>query len=60
MQTMHIGPYADEPATIARMHTFAHENGYTLCQKHHEIYLGNPVKAEPSKLKTILRLPVEK
>lgn len=60
VQTMHIGPYADEPATVARMHTFAHENSYSLCQRHHEIYLGNPVRAEPSKLKTILRLPVEK
>jgi hypothetical protein len=60
VQTMHIGPYADEPATVARMEAFAQENGYTLCYKHHEIYLGNPLRADPSKLKTILRHPVEK
>ena len=60
VQTMHVGPYADEPATIARMEAFAQENGYTIRRRHHEIYLGNPLRAEPSKLKTILRLPVEK
>ncbi len=59
-QTMHIGPYADEPATMARMEVFALENGYNLRHKHHEIYLGNPLRAEPSKLKTILRHPIEK
>ena len=59
-QTMHVGPYADEPATVARMEAFAQENGYAFCNKHHEIYLGNPLRADPSKLKTILRHPVEK
>ena len=60
VQTMHIGPYADEPATVTRMETFAQENGYALSNKHHEIYLGNPLRADPSKLKTILRHPIEK
>ncbi len=60
MQTMHIGPYAEEPATIERMKAFAHENGYALCGKHHEIYLGDPRRAQPEKLKTILRHPVQK
>lgn len=60
VQTMHIGPYADEPATVARMEAFAQENGYKLSHKHHEIYLGNPLRADPAKLKTILRHPVEK
>jgi hypothetical protein len=60
VQTMHIGPYADEPATVARMESFAQENGYTLCRKHHEIYLGNPLRADPAKLKTVLRHPVVK
>ena len=58
MQTMHVGPYADEPATIARMHAFAEENGYRLRGKHHEIYLGDPRRSKPDKLKTILRQPV--
>ncbi len=60
VQTMHIGPYAEEPATVDRMKAFAKENGYTLSHKHHEIYLGNPLRADPTKLKTILRHPVDK
>jgi hypothetical protein len=60
MQTMHIGPYAEEPATIARMQAFAEQNGYILRGKHHEIYLGDPRRADPSKLKTVLRHPIQK
>ncbi len=60
VQTMHIGPYADEPATVAKMDAFAAEQGYAKRGKHHEIYLGNPLRADPAKLKTILRHPVEK
>lgn len=59
MQTMHIGPYSDEPATLARMGAFARENGYVLCGKHHEIYLGDPRRSAPEKLKTILRHPIQ-
>ena len=58
VQTMHVGPYAEEPATIARMHAFAQENGYRLCGKHHEIYLGDPRRASPEKMKTVLRHPI--
>ena len=58
VQIMHIGPYATEPATKERMEAFARENGYSLCGRHHEIYLGNPLRAEPEKLKTVLRQPV--
>jgi hypothetical protein len=58
MQTMHVGPYAEEPATIARMHAFAQENGYRLRGKHHEIYLGDPRRASPEKMKTVLRHPI--
>jgi hypothetical protein len=64
MQVMHIGPYATEPATVERMREFAVANGYEDLVgqggKHHEIYMGDPRKAEPSKLKTILRHPVRK
>jgi hypothetical protein len=64
MQTMHIGPYATEPATVERMRTFAAENGYRdrvgSGGKHHEIYTGDPRRAKPEKLKTILRHPIEK
>lgn len=64
VQVMHIGPYATEPATVERMRAFAAENGYrdrvSLGGKHHEIYMGDPRKADPAKLKTVLRHPVEK
>ncbi|HEY6073856.1 MAG TPA: GyrI-like domain-containing protein [Anaerolineales bacterium] len=64
VQAMHIGPYATEPATIEEMRAFAAANGYRdrvgPGGKHHEIYLGDPRKADPAKLKTVLRHPVEK
>jgi len=64
MQVMHIGPYADEPATVERMRAFAVENGYEDLvgrgAKHHEIYMGDPRKANPAKLKTVLRHPIQK
>lgn len=63
-QVMHIGPYATEPATIQRMKEFMQENGYRdrvgLGGKHHEIYLGDPRRADPAKLKTVLRHQMEK
>jgi hypothetical protein len=60
MQTMHIGPYSEEPRTIEKMKNFAKENGYNLRGKHHEIYLGDPRRAKPKKLRTVLRHPIEK
>lgn len=60
MQVMHIGPYAEEPETIARMEAFGRENGYVRRGKHHEIYLGDPRRAAPERLKTVLRQPIEK
>ena len=60
MQTMHIGPYSEEPRTMEKMMAFAQENGYVLRGKHHEIYLGDPRRAKPENLKTILRHPIAK
>lgn len=60
VQIMHIGPYSQEPATVAKMEAFAAANGYRMAGKHHEIYLGDPRKAAPEKLKTVLRHPVER
>ena len=64
VQMMHIGPYATEPTSLASMLTLAAEQGYHdrvgLGGKHHEIYLGDPRKADPSKLKTVLRHPISK
>ena len=59
MQIMHIGPYGEEPATVARMDEFAAVNGYRKRGKHHEIYIGDPMRSASEKLKTILRHPVE-
>lgn len=59
VQIMHIGPYATEPATVERMRQWAAENGYRMQGKHHEIYLGDPRRADPEKLKTVLRHGVE-
>ena len=62
VQVMHLGPYATEPATIERMHEYMQENrlrdNVGPNGKHHEIYLGDPRNADPSKLKTVLRHPV--
>lgn len=64
VQTMHIGPYATEPATIERMREFMSANGLRdnvgPNGKHHEIYLSDPRKANPQKMKTVLRHPVER
>ena len=61
VQQMHIGPYDNEPATIAQMEAFVRENGYQedFCQNrfHHEIYLSDPRRTAPEKLKTIIRHP---
>ena len=42
------------------MKAFARENGYRYRGKHHDIYLGNPRRANPEKLRTVLRQPVER
>ena len=56
---MYLGAYADEGPTIARMHEFIRENGYDFNGKHHEIYLGDPRRTAPEKLKTVIRQPVK-
>ncbi len=59
IQIMHLGPYADEPRSLARMAAYAEEMDYTYRDKHHEIYLGDPRRAKPENLRTVLRQPVE-
>lgn len=59
VQVMYIGPWADEKPTIEMLHAFAKEKGYTLRGKHHEIYLSDPRRTAPEKLKTVIRQPVE-
>ncbi|MFI5284309.1 MAG: GyrI-like domain-containing protein [Candidatus Dormibacterales bacterium] len=59
-QIMHVGPYGAEKPTIDRLHAFITGAGYRLRGKHHEIYLGDPRRAQPEKLKTIVRQPIER
>lgn len=64
VQCMHIGPYDAEPETVARMHEFIDQQGYTLDitdeRNHHEIYLSDARKVAPEKLKTVIRHPIKK
>ncbi len=55
---MHVGPYATEAPTIARLHAFIESNGATLSGKHREIYLSDPRRVAPEKMKTVIRQPV--
>ncbi len=57
VQIMHIGSYADEGPTVARLHHYIADNGWSLSKNHHEIYLSDPRKVAPEKLKTIIRQP---
>jgi hypothetical protein len=57
-QILYAGPYAAEGPAIQRMHEFIHHAGKQLRGKHHEIYLGDPRRTAPEKLKTILRQPM--
>jgi len=59
-QIMHIGPYSAERPTIERLHAFIRESGYRLSGKHHEIYMGDPRKSAPEKLKTVVRQPASR
>jgi hypothetical protein len=58
VQTMYIGPYDQERETIEAMHAFARDQGYELRGRHHEIYLGDPRRTPPERLKTVIRHPV--
>jgi hypothetical protein len=60
VQTMYVGPYDGERPTIDMMHAWMTENGYRARGRHHELYLSDPNRTAPEKMKTILRLPVEK
>lgn len=64
VQSMHIGPYDDEPKTVARMHEFMEQEGYALDitdqRMHHEIYLSDARRVAPEKRKTVIRHPIRK
>ncbi len=62
VQIMHVGPYDTEPASVARMHEWAQAQGYLVdlspTRRHHEIYLGDPRRTAPEKLRTVVRHPI--
>ena len=64
VQAMHVGPYDDEPATVALMDEYLAQNGYVSdfneTRLHHEIYLSDVRKVAPEKLKTVIRHPIRK
>ncbi|MFE6995986.1 GyrI-like domain-containing protein [Microbacterium sp. NPDC057659] len=61
VQTLHVGPYDAEGPVLDELHSrFIPENGLRMTGRHHEIYLGDPRRAAPEKLRTILRQPVER
>jgi hypothetical protein len=59
VQILYFGPWADEGPTIQRLHAFARDQGYQLRGKHHEIYLSDPRRTAPEKLRTVIRQPVQ-
>ena len=60
VQALHVGPYDRECETIEKMMTFAGEQGFEFHGTHHEIYLSDPRRISPERLKTILRMPLRK
>jgi len=58
-QIMYFGPFSAEGPTITKIHKHIQNSGHSLSGKHHEIYLNNPARVAPEKLKTILRQPMK-
>jgi hypothetical protein len=58
-QLLHVGPYAAERPSIERLYAAIEQAGLRPRGAHHEIYLGDPTRSAPERLRTILRHPVE-
>lgn len=58
-QVLHVGPYEDERPTIERLHAAIADAGLRPRGRHHELYLGDPRRSDPGRLRTLLRQPVE-
>lgn len=59
IQILHVGPYATEPESVNKMQSFMVENSLVENGLHHEIYISDPRKTAPEKMKTILRQPIK-
>ena len=60
VQVLHLGPFSEEGPIIERMHEYAQAQGYVLHKKHHEIYISDPRRTKPEKLRTVIRQPIKK
>lgn len=64
VQCLHRGPFDNEPVTVEKMNRFMEDNGlladFSDIRRHHEIYLGDPRKCAPDKLRSVLRHPVKR
>lgn len=64
VQIMHVGPFDDEPATVALLDEYLAKNGYANAMSadrlHHEIYLTDARKVAPAKWRTVIRHPIKK
>lgn len=64
VQAMHVGPYDTEPATVDAMDAYLAEHGYmndfSDTRMHHEIYLSDPRRTAPERLKTVVRHPIRR
>jgi hypothetical protein len=57
-QILHVGPYEDELPTIEKLHAFIAEHGYPVRGRHHEIYLSDPKRCAPERMRTVIRQPI--
>jgi hypothetical protein len=57
-QVLHVGPYEDEMATIEKLHAFIAEHDYPFRGRHHEIYLSDPKRCAPDRMRTVIRQPI--
>lgn len=59
-QVLHVGPYAEERPSLERLDAGIADAGFRHRGKHHELYLGDPRRSAPERLRTILRHPIER
>ena len=60
VQVLHVGPYDKEEPTVEAMQSYMKENGLKVKGRHHEIYISDPRKTKPAKLKTVIRFQIQK
>jgi hypothetical protein len=58
VRTLHVGPFETEAETVARLHAFLRAGGYEPAGEHHEVYLRDSRRADPDRLRTVVRQPV--